>query len=213
MYDELYELLILNKELIIPGIGNFSVNRKPAEANFLEKLIHPPVYSITLQKETGTPSKFFFNHLAELLNISDREAIVRFNDFAFDLKKKITAGQEIKWNGIGTLFISNSGMVKLAPVEICAIEEPVAVEKVLREHAEHMVLVGEQERTSVEMTELLSQTETKRSKWWIGALIAGVMLLIFVFWIFSKNEWNVSSVSNEQIITPGQEEPSYILLQ
>lgn len=213
MYDELYQLLILNKELSIPGIGNFSMNRKAAEANFLEKLIHPPVYSITLQKESGTASTSFFSRLAELLNITDREAIVRFNDFAFDLKKKIAAGHEVIWNGIGTLSMSKSGNVKLSPSEIPVIEESVAVEKVLREHAEHTVLVGERERTSVEMTELLSQTETKKSKWWIAALIAGVALLAVVFWIFSKNEWDVSATSNQQVISPGQEVPSFILLQ
>ena len=213
MYDELYQLLILNKELSIPGIGIFSVNRKPAEANFLEKLIHPPVYSITLQKESGTPSKNFFARLAELLNIADGEAIVRFNDFAFDLKKKITDGNEVIWNGIGTLSMSKSGNVKFSSSNIPAVEESVAVEKVLREHAQHSVLVGERERTSVEMTELLSQPETKKSKWWIAALITLVALLAVVFWIFSKNEWTISATSNQQTISPGQEEPSFILLQ
>ncbi|HWC52545.1 MAG TPA: hypothetical protein VG676_03090 [Chitinophagaceae bacterium] len=213
MYDELYRFLILNKELTIPGIGNFTVNRKPAEANFLEKLIHPPIYSISLQKEPGTPSKNFFFHIAEQLNISDREAIVRFNDFAFELKKKITDGTEVMWHGIGTLSMSKSGNVKLLPSDIPVLEESVAVEKVLREHAEHTVLVGERERTSVEMTEFFSQTETKRSKWWIAAMIAGILLLAAVFWIFSKNEWTISATSNQQFIAPGMEEPSYILLQ
>jgi nucleoid DNA-binding protein len=213
MYDELYQLLILNKKLTIPGIGNFSMNRKPAEANFLEKLIHPPAYSITLQKESGAPSKSFFFRLAELLNITDREAVVQFNDFAFDLKKKIVDGNEVVWDGIGTLSMNKSGNVKFLPAEIPVIEESVAVEKVLREHTQHSVLVGERERTSVEMTELLSQPETKKSKWWIAALIAGVVLLAVVFWIFSKNEWTISATSNQRTISPGQEEPSYILLQ
>lgn len=213
MYDELYQLLILNKELIVPGIGNFLVNRKPAEANFLEKLIHPSLYSIELQKESGTPSKNFFFNLGELLNISGNDAIVRFNDFVLDLKQKITSGNDIHWKGVGTLSANRNGTVRLLPSEIQSLEEPVPAEKVLREHAEHTVLVGEKERTSVEMTELLSQTEMKKSKWWIAALIAGVLMLVFLFWHFSKNEWDVSATSNQQVLSPGQIEPSYNLLQ
>ncbi len=72
-------------------------------------MINPPVYSISLTNELAIPSKEFFLCLAESLNISDREAVVRFNDFAFDLKKKIVAGNEIVWNGSALLTMSNSG--------------------------------------------------------------------------------------------------------
>ena len=213
MYDELYQLLILNKKLIVPGIGNFSVNRKSAEANFLNKLIHPPVYSIALEKESGDPSENFFLRLGELLNISESEAKSRFNDFVFDLKNKISAGNDMFWKGVGTLSANRNGSVRLLPSEISILEEPVAAEKVLRQHAEHNVLVGEKERTSVEMSALLSQTGTRKSKWWIVTLIAGVLMLAFLIWNFSKNNWNVSATSNQQTISPVQIEPSYNLLQ
>ena len=213
MYDELYRLFILNKELSIPGIGNFSLNRKPAEANFLDKVVYPPGYYVSFTKDASTPSKNFFYSLAELLNLSDRDAVVRFNDFAFDLRKKIAAGNEIIWEGIGTLSMSNSGNVLLIPNKTPIFEEPVAAEKAIREHAEHKVLVGEQERTSVEMTELLTKPEKKRSNWWITALVAGILLIIFLFWHFSKNNWNLPATSNQQLLSPNQPESTYTTLQ
>lgn len=213
MYDELYQLFILQKELNVPGIGNFVLNRKPAEANFLEKLIHPPGYSISLVKESGTSSPFFLKNLASLLNIPEGEAADRFNSFVIDLKSKMTEGKEMTWSGIGTLSMNSRGSIKFLPFPLQDTDDTVRAEKVIREHSEHTVLVGERERSSVEMTKLLSQANRKKIKWWITAVIAGLILAIFIFLQFSKNNWNISAASNSQVITPEQEASSYSLLQ
>lgn len=213
MYDELYRLLILNKELVLPGIGSFTLNRKPAEANFVEKLVYPPSYSISFLHETPLPEKSFFQKLSEMMNITDREAVIRFNDFTFDLRKKIIAGNEISWKGIGTFSADNRGNINVVPSEIAVIDEPVTAEKVLREHAEHRILVGGQERSSVEMTALLAHQGSKKSFWWIAALVTGVVLGTMIFLHFSKNAWNFSSASNRQLIVPLQAEPTYFTFQ
>ena len=86
MFEQLHEYLILYKQLQVPGIGTFVVERKSAETDFPDKTIHAPVYTIALRAENSTSSKKFFTWLAATLNISDRDAIVRFNDFVFELK-------------------------------------------------------------------------------------------------------------------------------
>ncbi|MBS1632745.1 MAG: hypothetical protein JST10_09245, partial [Bacteroidetes bacterium] len=115
MYNELYQIFILDKELKIPGIGNFILTRKPAEANFLEKAINPPVYSISLDKETGVPVKSFYSGLAGLLHTDDKEATTRFNDFVSDLKQKFMAGKKIEWPGIGILTAGSKGTITFQP--------------------------------------------------------------------------------------------------
>ncbi|MCZ2458895.1 MAG: hypothetical protein LC128_04640 [Chitinophagales bacterium] len=202
MYDELYRYLVFNKQLNIPGIGNFMVSRKPANCDFPEKKAYPPSYSISLEKESGITSKNLFFALSESMNISDRDAVIKFNDFAFDLKKRITEGEEVLWKGVGTFFLKDDGSFSLTPEEAKEMEEPVVAEKILHENAEHTILVGEKERSSVEMTQFFSQPEAVNTRWWLAPLIVGLIIFLLLFFQFINNDWNIFSVSNQQSITP-----------
>jgi len=65
--------------------------------------------------------------------------VIRFNEFAFDLKKKMDEGSIIKWKGIGTLE-KKENRVNFQPEENIVVESPVKAEKIIREHAEHTML-------------------------------------------------------------------------
>lgn len=210
MYAELYQYLIWNKQLQVPGIGTFLLERRPAESDFRNKKMNSPVYAIALQS-TGTPSsKKFFSWLADALHISNHDAIIRFNDFAFDMKKQIAAGDIITWKGVGTLSKGLTNEIQFAPtVNEFVFEQPVTAEKVIREKAEHAVRVGEQERTSTEMTQLLNQPAEKRSNWWAYALVAGLLATMFIGWYFSEHGLSVSSTANGQKSVPQEATVTY----
>ena len=75
MYGELYQYLILHKQLNIPGIGTFLVERKPADIDFARKIINPPAYTIALHHGNATPSNKIFSWLATVFNISEQDAL------------------------------------------------------------------------------------------------------------------------------------------
>jgi hypothetical protein len=202
MYEELYRYFIQQKRLVVPGVGMFLLERKPAETDFVNKQINPPSYSVTLQASGDSPSFNFFKWLANALHISDHDAIIRFNDFVFDLKKQINDGSTIEWHGMGKFDKGLSGELKFAPEIKSAIELPVAAEKVIREKAEHMVRVGEDQKTSVEMTAMLSKPEVKKSLWWVMALVLGVLTLLFIGWYFYEDGVDVSSTANNLKLVP-----------
>ncbi|MBL7724624.1 MAG: hypothetical protein JNK27_10770 [Chitinophagaceae bacterium] len=202
MYAELYQFLIQHKQLPVPGIGTFLLERKPAAVNFPERKIEPPVYGVSLQPVGNSPSKNFFIWLGAALQVSDRDAVIRYNDFAFDLKRQLSGGDIVNWKGVGQLSKGLGGDIKFIPQEKRSLESPVAAEKVMREKAEHMVRVGEDEKTSVEMTELLSHTETKKSYWWAYALIVALLSVMFIGWYFSENGISMSSTSNSKKLVP-----------
>ncbi len=209
MYEELYQYFIQHKKLAVPGVGTFLLERKPAETDFINKQINPPVYSVSLQASVYPPPINFFKWLADALHISDRDAIIRFNDFAFDIKKQIADGDTIDWHGVGTLSKSLAGDIKFAPASASAIENPVTAEKLIREKAEHMVRVGEDHKTSVEMTEMLNQPEAKKSRWWITALALGLLALLFIGWYFSEHGFDVSSTANSMKLVPMEASDPY----
>lgn len=203
MYTELYQYLIQHKQLPVPGIGTFLSERKSAEFDFANRKVNPPSYSIVLNPGGHLPGQPFFAWLANLLGISGREAIFRFNDFAFDMKKQISEGAVIEWNGVGTLKKGLAGDVKLTPlVRALIVEKPITAINVTREKPKHMVRVGEDEMTSAEMTKMLNKQEEKKSYWWIYPLAVAILATIFISWYFLAKGVEVAATANTIKLVP-----------
>lgn len=213
MYEELYQYLLLHNKLPVPGIGTFLLEKFPARMEFSNKRINPPAYTISLTVETALPPSGFFKWLANSLQVGEREAVVSFNDFVFDMKKKVDNGDCINWNGVGAITRGLGGEVKFSSAVLSlSPETPVSAYKVIRENAEHLVRVGEEHKTSTEMAEMLSQSAVKKSYWWAFALAIALLAFVFIGWYFSVNGVNVSSTTNNQkVMLPGTTETYKIL--
>ncbi|MBL7740282.1 MAG: hypothetical protein JNK14_13785 [Chitinophagaceae bacterium] len=203
MYHDLYEYLILHKQINMPGIGTFLLERKPAVTEFTHKQIAPAAYTVVLQPNAGTPSKKLFNWLSDRLALPYHEAIVKLNGFAFDVKNQVLAGNKVVWQNVGTLSKGIGGDIKFEPVfKEHRFDRPVSAVRVIREKAVHTVRVGELEKTSEEMAEWLNPLEEKRRYWWAPALIAGILLVIVIGLYFSQKGFSASSAANQQHLIP-----------
>ncbi len=197
MYEELYRYLLQHKQLPVPGIGTFLLERKPASIDFPNKQMKPPMYRFVMKTTELIPSRKLFAWLGAAFNTGEEDAITRFNDFVLDMKKQVAAGDIIHWNGVGTIQKGVADEITFSPLaEMLIPEQPVPAAKVLRQKAEHTVRVGEEEKTSAEMTEMLSQPKEKRSLWWAWALAIGLSAVIFISWYFSEHGLEVSSTAN-----------------
>lgn len=209
MYPELYDYLLQHRKLSLPGIGSIILERKPAQADFPNKQIHPPVYSFSLQSNAPVPGGHFFSWIGNSLGVSQMDAVIRFNNFVFELKKQLEKDDIIQWNGVGEIRKGLAGEIKFLPQEPLMAGLPVRAEKVLRDTAEHTVWVGEQERSSAEMTRILSAPEEKKSYWWAYALVAGLLAVIFTGWYLSKTGTDVQSTANTVKLVPSITTESY----
>ena len=213
MYDELYEYFSFHKQLNVPGIGIFLLKRKPAEADFASRVINPPAYTIILHPDNATPGKKFFYWLADKLNISYTDAVIRFNDFIFDIKNQVLSGTKITWMGIGTLSKGISGEIKFeAAIKDYSFDSPVRAVKIIRIKAEHTLRVGEDQRTSTEMVEWLSEAKEKISHWRGIALVIAILSVIFIAIYFFQHGLNTSSTANQQKISPQKESSTHKVL-
>lgn len=208
MYPELYQYLLQHKKLPLPGIGTFVLERKPASIDFPNKLMYAPGYSFALQSSAFIPSGSFFNWLGAVLGISQMDAVIKFNDFVFDMKKQVERGDTVNWHGVGSFRKGLGGEIKFTADTIIG-EKPVPAAKVLRERAEHTVRVGEEEKTSAEMTEMLTQPQEKRSYWWAYALAIGLLALVFTGWYFSEHGLESSSTANGKKLVPAEVTTTY----
>ena len=213
MYKELYQYLISHKKLAMPCIGIFSIEREPAVNDFSNRIIHPGVFSVNLHFPASNPTDKFYQWLSGTLAISENNAVNAYSDFATDLKSRIAAGEIIDWKGVGILSKGLAGEIKFkSAVNNLGYEVPVKAEKVIRENAAHMVRVGEDEKTSAEMVEMLNQPDEKKSYWWAYALIVGLLAVIFLGWYFSEHGVTPDATSNNKPATPQVQTATYKIL-
>ena len=201
MQDSLYEFLLLNKKVSLPGIGTITLCQTPAQHDISNKQFIAPASFFTIDPGNDKPSKKLFDWLSTSLNITEWEAIKSVNDFSFDLKKKLSEYGEVSWEKVGVIRHNNNGELKLDPQNILLQSEPpVTAEKVIRVKAQHTVLVGEKEKTSVEMEEYFAGSPTKKNYSWLIAVILTVLAMMFIGWYFSEKGFSTSSAGNQSVI-------------
>ena len=201
MQDILYEFLLLNRRLSLPGIGTISLCQNSAQLDFTNKQFIAPSFYFTIESRNDKPSKKLFDWLASSLGITEWDAIKSANDFSFALKKKLSEDGEVNWENVGVFRRDNNGDLKLDPQNISLTsEQPVRAEKVIRIKAEHAVLVGEQEKTSVEMEEYFADSPAKKNYAWLITVILVMLAIIFIGWYFSEKGFSTSSAGNQSVI-------------
>ncbi|HEV8272594.1 MAG TPA: hypothetical protein VGQ04_14885 [Chitinophagaceae bacterium] len=201
MQDTLYEFLLLNKKLSLPGIGTISLCQNSATLDFTNKQFTSPSFYFTIESRNDKPSKKLFDWLSSSFGITEWDAIKSVNDFSFDLKKKLSEKGEVNWENVGMIRRNNNGDLKIeTQTIILQSEQPVTAEKVIRVKAEHTVLVGEQEKTSVEMQEYFAESTKKKNYTWLIAAIIAVLAVIFIGWYFSEKGFSTSSAGNQTVI-------------
>jgi len=201
MQVSLYEFLLLNKKVSLPGIGTITLCQTPAQHDISNKQFIAPASFFTIDPGNDKPSKKLFDWLSTSLNITEWEAIKSVNDFSFDLKKKLSEYGEVSWEKVGVIRHNNNGELKLDPQNILLQSEPpVTAEKVIRVKAQHTVLVGEKEKTSVEMEEYFAGSSSKKNYSWLIAVILTVLAVMFIGWYFSEKGFSTSSAGNQSVI-------------
>jgi len=205
-----YQYLIRHHRIVLPGLGTVVLQRKPAVSDFTEHIFLPPSYSFHWENGDTNPSEAFFIWLSHKLDIAEEDAAIRVTNFVADLKRQMNAGKEIFWEGVGTIRRGTESAIEFEPIETeLTFENKVHGEKVIHENSTHTLLVGDKEKTSVEMTEILHLPEAKPFDWIRIAMIAAVLSIIFMIAYIWKNGLNANSVSNQKKITPKEAPPTY----
>lgn len=205
-----YQYLIHHQRIVLPGLGAISIRRKPAVYDFVDHLFLPPSYSFQWDHTYTTPSPDFFQWLAGKLNMAEEEAAIKANAYMSELKKEINAGREINWEGVGIIRRGSDSSVELeAADQQFAFEKEVFGEKVVHADSSHTILVGDEERTSADMNEILGLPQRKKIAKLKLALWIAILALASVVIYLVINGWRPASVANKNTITPKDAPASY----
>lgn len=201
MREMLYQYLILNSELCLPGIGMIRVQRNSSDYDFGERIFTGPSFTFSLDGNEGTPSPHFYTWMRSVLNLPEEEVIQRVHDFAADLKNKIVAAGQADFLPAGILFRKENGAIVLdANLIVPESELPVFAEKVIRENAAHYLRVGEKETTTEGMQELLTEHTAKKNPDWIIAIILTLLALFYSGWYLSQKGFSPAATGNQSVI-------------
>jgi hypothetical protein len=202
MYTILNRYLFLHKSIPIPGLGTICMESQAATIDASTRTIHPPVYRFRFDKFSDSPDKDLFAYLSAQQKISDYEALRQYNDFAYSLRDRLNYFREAPWEGLGILKKDDMGDIHFeSSILNPFFLQPVPAEKVVRTNAKHMLLVGDRERSSREMSDWFAEEPIHGNRlWWLVALIGGIAAALIILIHFSSSGWNVESTGNQQTI-------------
>lgn len=186
MQQLIASFLFQNKTCPLPGLGTLSIHTSSAESEFTNQQILAPQPVIEFSgKETNAAD--LLQYIATKTNMQSHEAAGALEHYCSDLKNEISKNAWAKLEGIGNFIVDNNGKIifeqlALPPFFI----QPVFAERVIHPKAEHNILVGDKETTNTMMTEYFNdESPVAKSRWWIGAVVLGVIGLILLFIYFN----------------------------
>jgi hypothetical protein len=147
-----------------------------------DKLIYSPVFITQHRKDDEVPEhQFYFFTNEGVEKESFRQELYSFGE---RMKRRIQ-NAPFHWKGFGTLSYDSTGML-FEPDEMkLEALQPVPAQKVLRENVQHQMLVGDQEMTSQQVTEVLNTVEYKRPWFiivgWVLFILALVAIMIYLY--------------------------------
>jgi hypothetical protein len=198
MFEVLNAYLFQHRSISIPGLGTIYLETLPASVDVADRTMLPPVYRFRFDRYFDAPDREFFAYIAAQRNVLDYEAIKWYNEFSFELRNRIRNEDEVSWDGVGILRKDGSGNVEFQSASSSLVfMQPTPAIRVNRQDAQHTLLVGDRERTSGEMNELLQEDAAPRGSvaWWVIAVILGGLGLVILCWYFYTHGLSIANQS------------------
>lgn len=193
--DQLTKYLVQYKRVSIPAVGTILLVQRPSELNVADKTILPPSFTAQLNEEDAVP-EHQLQFLAGSLKEEKETVLARLQDVGNKLKKQVNS-DGFEWQGIGTIRRSDAPVTVSLPAL-----QPLSAERVLRQNAEHNVLVGDQQMTSTQIAglreeELEEGRKTKRSVLVIIGWIILLLSILYIIFILYQGKFRVGATGSK----------------
>jgi hypothetical protein len=186
MQKQIASFLFQNKSCPLPGLGTLSIINSGAEADFTNKTIAAPKPFIQFTN-TETETADLLDYLAASTEGSKYEVTEALDHFCYNLKKQISERSNAKLESIGNFFVDETGNISFTQEELpTTFLQPVYAERVIHPDAEHNILVGDKETTNTVMTEFFNETVLVKDRWWIWAIVLGVVCVLAIIIYFTQ---------------------------
>lgn len=184
MLTALYKYLVLNEIVAIPGVGNFTVSKTPATVN--ASVIHPPQQALSFQAGTALTDKKFYSFLAEEKGVSEVDAVRKFQDFAYQLRKEIQNNNNVELTGLGTFTKTATGDLAFQSALLLDTFFPLIP---LKEVVTPAILTNDVVEEEAHGIEVYPEEEAvSKDRWWIWALVLAILALATIGFYFMRED-------------------------
>jgi hypothetical protein len=179
--QQLTDYLLHFRRISIPELGTIELVQQPATLDIANKLIYPPYYkAVFSEKQDGAVHQMLY---LQATMGTDAAVAEKLRLLGTEMKRKMQQ-QSFTWTGIGT-FEYNADKINFRPQELSSLLQPVPAHKVLREHVQHSVLVGDQMVLSDGTVEQHAAAKRARDLTitigWIVALLAMAFIVYYLY--------------------------------
>ena len=199
MQDLIASYLIQKGECHLPLLGNFIIKPGAAFLDIANKKFFPSTDEIIFSEDENYLSEGLKDYFSRLQNIQLYEAEEKINNWCLHTKIKLDSGEKIDFDTVGSLQKDAFGNILFERVKDINFYDPVIAERVIHKNAEHAVLVGDRETTSVVMNEFYRDEVAieKKSAWKIWAVILLVISLLVLIIYYYNHSFSENGIANQ----------------
>jgi len=109
------ELLFSHDCVILPGFGGFIGNYSPARIEKESSTFYPPAKRISFNRNLNQNDGLLINRVAAVANVNYNDAKNLVEEFVSDVKRKLSRGEKVIFERIGTFVNNSEGNVQFEP--------------------------------------------------------------------------------------------------
>ncbi len=214
------DLLFDYECVVIPGLGGFIINDKPATINYNTHHFNPPFRQVSFNPYLLTNDGLLINYIAKEEKITYKQAKKQLDEFVKNCHNTLNNGKSVKFDKIGTIFKDENDKIifeqdlsvnynpesfGLSSFISPAIRKPTQEERIKEVFAknkddkqEHITVVPIKKRTDKRVKQNRQKQKKNKSKTAPWLIIALLFLILLGGWAFIngntiKNYYNTYS--------------------
>lgn len=194
----------------LPGVGTLMLIRTNAAYRAADQVLQPPAYSINLSDDETDPAHLI-RFIANLQKIEPASADKKLREYCRRLSS-MKAEEEWVVSGTGRFLSDTEGKLCFeADTLPDHFMQYVPAVRVIRNDANHSITVGDRERDSQEMSELLSAGKKKRKRL-SGQIVSYILVLVSLLLIllYLREQGSTTMFGNKTPLKLKQEPAQYL---
>jgi hypothetical protein len=192
MHQHIYQLLLEHDCVVVPGLGGFLCQYRPAAIDLQKGLVHPPARTIGFNKALQQNDGLLVQEVVIKEALQHKEAEEKVRIFVQETIDKLHQHGSVQLPSIGRLYMDHLKFIQFSPSpEPLPLEESfglaaINVQPVMRRRVVAEPIL-EQEVESAEATPVIQIGRKQRSwPYWTAASFAG-LLMAGTIWINSMD--------------------------
>lgn len=170
----LYQLLLENETVIIPGFGAFLSDYQPSVIDFELEMVNPPAKNISFNPKIRNNDGVLVNFVAETEGISHFQALKVIEKERDRLLNKLDKGEKLKFENIGQLYLKDNHeycfeadirenllLDSFGLESVSLLKDPAPeTENLVEETPEPMAITGDTKEENIENAEIIETEKT-----------------------------------------------------